>query len=94
MQFMVAVASRGLVVAKPYGDNEKYDLIVDAGRRLWRVQVKSSAAKHHRGYAVRASWSRNGFEKYRGAWELLSGTKVMGRRGRRRVKSRVGREIR
>jgi hypothetical protein len=124
MQFMVAVSSQGLVVAKPYGDNEKYDLIVDAGwRRLWRVQVKSSAAKHHRGFAVRASWrtshhqisykptqvdfiavtivgegiwyvipvralagrltinlypfgsrrgSRNGFEKYRGAWHLLT----------------------
>ena len=145
MQFMVAVASRGLVVAKPYGDNEKYDLIVDAGRRLWRVQVKSSAAKHHRGYAVRASWrtsdhqisykpsqvdfmavtivgegiwyvipvralagrltinlypfgsrrgSRNGFEKYRGAWELLSGANAAVRKGHRRVRSRVGREIR
>ncbi len=55
MQFMVAVSSRGLVVSKPYGDNEKYDLIVDAGwRRLWRVQVKSTAARHHRGFAVRA----------------------------------------
>jgi hypothetical protein len=122
MQFMVAAAIRGFVVAKPYGDNEKYDLIVDVGRRLWRVQVKSSAAVHHRGFAVRASWrtshrqisykpsqvdfmavtivgkgiwyvipvralagrltinlypfgsrrgSRNGFEKYRGAWDLL-----------------------
>lgn len=136
MQFMVAVSSRGLVVAKPYGDNEKYDLIVDAGwRRLWRVQVKSTAARHHRGFAVRASWrtshhqisykpsqvdfiavtivgegiwylipvralagrltihlypfgsrrgSRNGFEKYRGAWDLLSGGKAVERRGRRR----------
>jgi PD-(D/E)XK endonuclease len=56
MQFMVAAASRGFAVAKPYGDNEKYDLILDVGRRLWRVQVKSSAARHHRGFAVRASW--------------------------------------
>ena len=156
MQFMVAVSSRGLVVAKPYGDNEKYDLIVDAGwRRLWRVQVKSTAARHHRGFAVRASWrtshhqisykpsqvdfiavtivgegiwylipvralagrltihlypfgsrrgSRNGFEKYRGAWDLLSGGESAVRRGRgargggvavagkraRRVRSRIG----
>jgi len=129
MQFMAA-ASRGFAVAKPYGDNEKYDLILDAGHRLWRVQVKSSAARHHRGFAVRASWrtsyrqisykpsqvdflavtivgegiwyvipvralagrltinlypfgsrrgSRNGFEKYREAWELLSEGKGMDR---------------
>jgi hypothetical protein len=40
MQFMVAAAGRGFVVAKPYGDNKRYDLIVDVGRRMWRVQVK------------------------------------------------------
>ncbi|HTS35501.1 MAG TPA: group I intron-associated PD-(D/E)XK endonuclease [Candidatus Solibacter sp.] len=56
MQFMVAASVRGLVVARPYGDNERYDFIVDAGSRLWRVQVKSSAATHHRGFAVRSSW--------------------------------------
>ncbi len=143
MQFMVAVSSRGLVVAKPYGDNEKYDLIVDAGwRRLWRVQVKSTAARHHGGFAVRASWrtsnhqisykpsqvdfiavtivgegiwylipvralagrltihlypfgsrrgSRNGFEKYRGAWDLLSGGQpaMRGGRGARDVRAAV-----
>ena len=154
MQFMVAVASRGFVVAKPYGDNEKYDLIVDVGRRMWRVQVKSSAARHHRGFAVRASWrtsyrqisykpsqvdfvavtivgegiwyvipvralagrltinlypfgsrrgSRNGFEKYRGAWDLLKPVagKIRKKRGsgaavfgsvfarKRRIRSRI-----
>jgi hypothetical protein len=131
MQFMTAAASRGFAVSKPYGDNEKYDLIVDVGRRMWRVQVKSSGAMHHRGYAVRASWrtsdrqisykpsqvdflavtivgegiwyvipvralagrlsinlypfgsrrgSRNGFEKYREAWELFSREKAAVRR--------------
>ena len=126
MRFMVVATRRGMVVAKPYGDNEKYDLIVDAGWRMWRVQVKGTAATHHRGFAVRSSWrssmrqmpytpsqvdflvvtimgkgiwyvipvralegrltihlypfgsrrgSRNRFEKYRGAWSLLSGTK-------------------
>ena len=132
MRFMVAATWRGLVVAKPYGDNEKYDLIVDAGWRMWRVQVKGTGATHCRGFAVRSSWrtsmrqmpytpsqvdflvvmvvgkgiwyvipvralegrltihvypfgsrrgSRNRFEKYRGAWSLLSGTKS-GRRVR------------
>ncbi len=55
MQFMVAAASRRFVVAKPYGDNEKYDLIVVTWR-MWKVQVKSTAARHYRGFAVRASW--------------------------------------
>jgi hypothetical protein len=134
MRFMVVATRRGFVVSKPYGDNEKYDLIVDAGWKMWRVQVKGTAATHHRGFTVRSSWrtsmrqmpytpsqvdflvvmivekriwyvipvralegrltihlypfgsrrgSRNRFEKYRGAWSLLSGTKS-GTRVRRR----------
>jgi hypothetical protein len=53
---MVMVARIGFSVAKPYGDNLRYDLIVDPGGRLWRVQVKSTGARHHRGFAVRSSW--------------------------------------
>jgi hypothetical protein len=56
LQFMVAAKRRGLVVAKPCGDNERYDVIVDAGGRMWRVQVKLSGARHHRGFTVRSSW--------------------------------------
>jgi hypothetical protein len=26
-------------VVKPYGDSERYDCILDAGHRLWRVQA-------------------------------------------------------
>src|ERR1700676_4754336 len=54
MQFMLDAARRGFGVAKPFGDNERYDVIVDAPRRLWRVQVKASGARHHKGFAVRA----------------------------------------
>ncbi len=56
MQFMLDAAKRGFGVAKPFGDNERYDVIVDAMRRLWRVQVKASEARHHKGFAVRACW--------------------------------------
>ena len=56
MEFILASARRGYVVGKPYGDNEHYDLMVDARRRLWRVQVKLSGARHHRGFTVRSSW--------------------------------------
>ena len=56
MEFMLAAAKKGFGVGKPFGDNERYDCVVDAGGHLWRVQVKLSTAKHHRGFAVRASW--------------------------------------
>jgi len=56
MQFMLDAAKRGFGVAKPFGDNERYDVILDATRRLWRVQVKASGASHHKGFAVRACW--------------------------------------
>jgi FAD/FMN-containing dehydrogenase len=56
LQFMVEAAKRGLGVSRPYVDNERYDVIVDATRRLWRVQVKASGASHHRGFAVRSCW--------------------------------------
>jgi hypothetical protein len=42
--FVYKAAKMGFAVAKPYGDNERYDFIVDAGKRLWRVQVKSTYA--------------------------------------------------
>jgi hypothetical protein len=60
MQFMIESKNRGFGVSKPFGDNERYDLILDGGRRLWRVQVKSSASVHHNGFAVRACWRTSG----------------------------------
>jgi hypothetical protein len=40
--FLNKATSLGLSVSKPWGDSERYDLIVDSGRRLLRVQVKST----------------------------------------------------
>ncbi len=56
MQFMLDSAKRGFGVARPFANNQRYDVILDAPRRLWRVQVKASGASHHRGFAVRACW--------------------------------------
>jgi hypothetical protein len=44
LAFAQKAASLGFQVAKPYGDSEPYDFIVEAGpgKRLWRVQVKST----------------------------------------------------
>jgi hypothetical protein len=47
----------GFSVAKPWGDSEKYDYIVDSGQRLWRVQLKSTAALHGRGCEVQPVYS-------------------------------------
>lgn len=61
MEFMIEASCRGFGVAKPFGDNERYDLILDAGAgRMWRVQVKSSRTRHHRSFAVRSSWRTSG----------------------------------
>ena len=60
MQFMLDAAKRGFGVAKPFADNERYDVILDATRRLWRVQVKASEARHYKGFAVRACWRTTG----------------------------------
>lgn len=39
-------------MAKPWGDSDRYDYILDAGGRFWRVQVLSTAYESQRGYAV------------------------------------------
>jgi hypothetical protein len=54
MGFMFKAAGLGFGVAKPCGDSERYDFILDSGNRLWRVQVKSTyVARAHR-YAISA----------------------------------------
>jgi len=54
-EFLAKAVSLGFGVAKPWGDSGRYDFIVDAGGRLWRVQVKSA---YHElkdgGYVIRA----------------------------------------
>ena len=41
--FLEKTTERGFVVSRPWGDNARYDFVVDSGSRLWRVQVRSSA---------------------------------------------------
>src|SRR5438552_11189157 len=47
--FVLRAHSLGFLVAKPWGDSEKYDFVLDAGSRLWRVQLKSTEVVHARG---------------------------------------------
>jgi hypothetical protein len=46
MVFLRKASSMGFAVAKPWADSERYDFVVRAGRRFWRVQVKSVRSKH------------------------------------------------
>ena len=43
LAFVFKAASLGFTVAKPYGDSDRYDFILDSGQRLIRVQVKSAS---------------------------------------------------
>jgi len=40
--FAFKAATLGFGISKPVGDNEPFDFVVNAGHRLWRVQVKST----------------------------------------------------
>jgi hypothetical protein len=55
--FLAKAAKMGFGLATPWGDSLKYDMIVDTGERLFRVQVKSAhrvSASKGGGYHVRA----------------------------------------
>lgn len=56
--FLHKASRLGFGVSKPWGDSEPYDLIVDSGAKLWRVQVKSaSRPNEYGGYMFRATGS-------------------------------------
>ena len=41
--FLHKVTGQGLSAAKPWGDSERYDFVVDWGKGFWRVQVKAGS---------------------------------------------------
>lgn len=45
LRFMLLNHELGYTVSKPFGDNAKYDLIIDTGDTLERIQVKSTRRK-------------------------------------------------
>ena len=57
--FLAKAASLGFGVAKPWGDSERYDFIVDSGYNFWRVQVKSSQLHANGTYHVKTSGWKN-----------------------------------
>lgn len=49
MRFQLAATLRGLTVSKPPADSSPYDFIVDTGKKLLRIQVKSTRQKDRSG---------------------------------------------
>ena len=41
LRVAIALTEAGYAVSKPFGENQRYDLVADDGARLLRVQVKS-----------------------------------------------------
>jgi hypothetical protein len=60
LAFMRKAASLGLAVAKPWGDSDRYDVVVRFENTFWRVQIKSvldkSPSRDH--YRVQTADSR------------------------------------
>jgi hypothetical protein len=50
LQFMAAAASHGYRVLKPWGDSLEYDVAIEHGGEITRVQVKSSTVRNGTGY--------------------------------------------
>ena len=45
LRFYLRAHELDYVVSKPFGDNAKYDFVVDGGTELFKVQVKSVSVK-------------------------------------------------
>jgi len=50
--FLHKAVGLGFRVTKPWGDSERYDFVLDSGRRLWRVQIKCTATERAGGYHI------------------------------------------
>ena len=53
--FLAKASSLGFAVAKPWGDSERYDFILDYGHGFLRVQVKSTQCCAESRYHVKAA---------------------------------------
>src|SRR5437660_3478350 len=61
LAFMRKAATLGFGVAKPWGDCDRYDVIVRTGKVFWRVQIKSvwSMMRARTHYRVKTTGNRH-----------------------------------
>jgi len=50
LQFMATAVKRGFKVLKPWGDSSAYDVGIESGEKVLRVQVKSTDCRTQYGY--------------------------------------------
>ena len=60
MGFMFKAAGLGFGVAKPWGNNERYDFVLEFGQKFWRVQVKSTYVPRKHRYLIVAKGQTSG----------------------------------
>jgi hypothetical protein len=53
--FLHKAVGLGFRVTKPWGDSERYDFVLDSGRRLWRVQIKCTSSVIMSGYTIQTT---------------------------------------
>jgi PD-(D/E)XK endonuclease len=69
--FLHKATGLGLSVLTPWGDSERYDLVAGSGKRLWRVQVKSTRYVAERRFSITA---RSCTDAYNGGGDRFSGS--------------------
>jgi hypothetical protein len=50
LRFMSTAVERGFKVSRPWGDSSSYDVGVESGSRILRVQIKSTSCRTQFGY--------------------------------------------
>lgn len=74
-QIMSRLLRTGMTVLKPFGDNQRYDLVLDDGERLVRIQCKTGRLRKGAvEFATASSYAHRGLGKrdYRGQVELFA----------------------
>ena len=62
LAFMQRAISLGFGVAKPWGDSDRYDFVLNCGNLFWRVQVKSTERFAESRYRVKGGGSHSDYQ--------------------------------
>ena len=60
LAFFYKAASLGFAVAKPYGDSDRFDFIIQSRQHFWRVQVRSTSSLQYGAYQLSAHTKSKG----------------------------------
>lgn len=72
-QILAALLRKGYSVSIPWGDNQRYDFILDVNGDLKRVQCKTAKLERGRVHVPGRSSSSKGHRSYHGQVEYMAG---------------------